>query len=55
MPAPKAHAPDIHPMMPPEAPHPEGAPDEGVHFIEKPFSPKFLAEKVRVVLDSPDS
>jgi two-component system, cell cycle sensor histidine kinase and response regulator CckA len=32
-----------------------GALDEGVHFIEKPFSPKFLAEKVREVLGSPDT
>lgn len=25
--------------------------DEGFHFIEKPFSPRSLAEKVREVLD----
>ncbi|MBN1103326.1 MAG: PAS domain S-box protein [Deltaproteobacteria bacterium] len=28
-----------------------GVLDEGVHFIEKPFSPRTLAEKVREVLD----
>jgi hypothetical protein len=28
-----------------------GVLDEGVHFIEKPFSPLVLAEKVREVLD----
>jgi YesN/AraC family two-component response regulator len=32
-----------------------GVLDEGVHFIEKPFSPGVLAEKVREVLDNPSS
>jgi hypothetical protein len=31
-----------------------GVLEEGVHFIEKPFSPGALAEKVREVLDSGD-
>ena len=29
-----------------------GVLDEGVHFVEKPFSPRILAEKVREVLDN---
>ncbi len=29
----------------------QGVLDEGIHFIEKPFSPKALADKVREVLD----
>jgi two-component system, cell cycle sensor histidine kinase and response regulator CckA len=31
-----------------------GVLDQGIDFIQKPFSPRFLAEKVRAVLDRPE-